>query len=80
MTSPNPGKPSYIKSSKPDLPLSLHYQNQNQLRSTEDKAVINAIVQKASANEVENWKDIKPDRNYMDIKKKAFIDQKKREF
>ena len=42
--------------------------------------MINAIVSKANAAEVENWKDIKPDRNYMDIKKKAFIDQKKREF
>lgn len=29
---------------------------------------------------MESWKDIKPLRNYNDIKKKAFIDQKKRDF
>jgi hypothetical protein len=37
-------------------------------------------VIKSTGEDVANWKDIKPDRNYMDIKKKAFIDQKKREF
>ena len=71
-------KSGYIKSySKP----TISPQQQNvQSRSTEDQAVINAIVSKANATEVENWKDIKPERNYMDIKKKAFIDQKKREY
>jgi hypothetical protein len=64
----------YIKSSSNQGPS---YINKN---STEDQAVINALVIKSTGEDVANWKDIKPDRNYMDIKKKAFIDQKKREF
>ena len=42
--------------------------------------MINALVSKSNAEDVENWKDIKPDRNWMGIKKKAFIEQKKRDF
>ena len=28
----------------------------------------------------ENWKDIRPAKNYNDLKRKGFIDQKRREF
>ena len=49
--------------------------------STEDQYITNALISKAtSGSNVESWKDIKPLRNYNDIKKKAYIDQKKRDF
>ena len=51
-------------------------ENQNSVcyigKVTEIKAIEGA--------DTSNWKDIKPARTYMDIKKKAFIDQKKRDF
>ena len=49
--------------------------------SAEDQYITNALISKAtSGSNVESWKDIKPLRNYNDIKKKAYIDQKKRDF
>jgi hypothetical protein len=46
-----------------------------------DDFVANALIAEAveGANAA-SWKDIKPARTYMDIKKKAFIEQKKRDF
>ena len=51
------------------------------LNEQEDKYVSNALISKAmdGAN-AESWKDIRPAKNYSDIKKKGFIDQKRREF
>lgn len=47
---------------------------------SEDQFITNALISKATGSHVENWKDIKPIRSYNDIKKKAYIDQKKRDF
>jgi len=41
--------------------------------------VTTALLQDAIGAEDKEWKDIKPARNYMDIKKKAFVEAKKRE-
>ena len=40
-----------------------------------DPVIANALISQAiSGADTENWKDIKPARTYMDIKKKAYID------
>ena len=43
--------------------------------------ITNALITSAieGGSESTDWKDIKPNKNYMDIKKKAYVEQKKRE-
>ena len=70
-TGPNAG---YIKAPKQSNPTSRNPE-------TQDSVVANALISQAiDGADTSNWKDIKPARTYMDIKKKAFIDQKKRDF
>ena len=67
-------RPNYVK-------IKDSAQTKKSLNEQEDKYVSNALISKAmdGAN-AESWKDIRPAKNYSDIKKKGFIDQKRREF
>ena len=67
-------RPNYVKI-KDSAP------KRGSINEQEDKYVANALISKAmdGAN-AENWKDIRPAKNYNDLKRKGFIDQKRREF
>lgn len=46
-----------------------------------DEIVKNTIINQAiSGGNAEQWKDIKPAKNYQEIKRKAFIDQKRKNY
>ena len=61
-------RPNYIK-------IKDAQTNKTSINDNEDKYVANALISKAmdGAN-AESWKDIRPAKNYQDLKKKGFID------